>query len=86
MLDHHRMPWLLPFLALTLALAGCGSLPSPADPLARMPDRPAREAAQVSPLAWLSPLATPAGASAREPVDLVVLHTNDNWGETEPCG
>ena len=20
------------------------------------------------------------------PVDLVVLHTNDNWGETEPCG
>ena len=20
------------------------------------------------------------------PLDLVVLHTNDNWGETEPCG
>lgn len=20
------------------------------------------------------------------PFDLVVLHTNDNWGETEPCG
>ena len=20
------------------------------------------------------------------PIDLVVLHTNDNWGETEPCG
>ena len=19
-------------------------------------------------------------------LDLVVLHTNDNWGETEPCG
>ena len=22
----------------------------------------------------------------REPMQLVVLHTNDNWGETEPCG
>jgi|GEM_PF-3120901 len=20
------------------------------------------------------------------PVELTVLHTNDNWGETEPCG
>ena len=20
------------------------------------------------------------------PLDLVVLHTNDNWGETDPCG
>lgn len=26
------------------------------------------------------PTATPA------PLRLVVLHTNDNWGETEPCG
>jgi len=22
----------------------------------------------------------------RESMQLVVLHTNDNWGETEPCG
>lgn len=22
----------------------------------------------------------------RLPLELVVLHTNDNWGETEPCG
>ena len=21
-----------------------------------------------------------------EPIEMVVLHTNDNWGETEPCG
>ena len=21
-----------------------------------------------------------------KPIDLVVLHTNDNWGETDPCG
>jgi hypothetical protein len=37
---------------------------------------------QTSPLveASLAPRATPM------PIRLVVLHTNDNWGETEPCG
>jgi PBP1b-binding outer membrane lipoprotein LpoB len=24
--------------------------------------------------------------AAREPIELVILHTNDNWGESEPCG
>ncbi|MEJ2212219.1 MAG: hypothetical protein P8129_24785 [Anaerolineae bacterium] len=28
--------------------------------------------------------AAPAGEQSAP--DLVVLHTNDNWGETEPCG
>lgn len=28
-----------------------------------------------------APLPTPTG-----PIDLVVLHTNDLWGETNPCG
>lgn len=52
----------------------------------------------VSPLATgsASPLPTasavptetviPSPTPTREPVQLVVLHTNDNWGETEPCG
>jgi hypothetical protein len=31
-------------------------------------------------------VASCAGASSLEPIELVVLHTNDNWGETEPCG
>lgn len=31
-------------------------------------------------------LPEPAVESTPEPIDLVVLHTNDNWGETEPCG
>ncbi len=31
-----------------------------------------------------SPL--PTAGAAREPLQLVVLHSNDNWGETEPCG
>lgn len=25
-------------------------------------------------------------AGVRPELELVVLHTNDNWGETEPCG
>jgi ABC-type glycerol-3-phosphate transport system substrate-binding protein len=25
-------------------------------------------------------------AGVRADLELVVLHTNDNWGETEPCG
>jgi len=32
------------------------------------------------------PFPEPAMESTPEPIDLVVLHTNDNWGETEPCG
>ena len=27
-----------------------------------------------------------AGILTPAPMELVVLHTNDNWGETEPCG
>ena len=32
------------------------------------------------------PLAEPAGSLPSVPMRLVVLHTNDNWGEPEPCG
>ena len=32
------------------------------------------------------PVPEPAMESTLEPIDLVVLHTNDDWGETEPCG
>jgi hypothetical protein len=31
-------------------------------------------------------LPEPAVEPTPGPIDLVVLHTNDNWGETEPCG
>ena len=37
----------------------------------------------------LSPIATPTAVPTRAQapaIELVVLHTNDNWGETEPCG
>jgi hypothetical protein len=40
--------------------------------------------------AGVNPQAGPTADSAADltplPLELVVLHTNDNWGETEPCG
>jgi hypothetical protein len=51
---------------------------------------------QHSPLATATPFLAVSLAPAQTPVpthqpmalpgQLVVLHTNDNWGETEPCG
>ena len=32
------------------------------------------------------PTETTTPTLAPESVSLVILHTNDNWGETEPCG
>ena len=83
---------LICFLALSLAVAGCGS--EAATPESDL---------QQSPLAVFSPLptatsmltatptpTTPAPTATPVPTpgssQLVVLHTNDNWGETEPCG
>jgi hypothetical protein len=28
----------------------------------------------------------PTSNENRDSIQLVILHTNDNWGETEPCG
>lgn len=40
--------------------------------------------------AVVSPTRTPASAPtatrASMPIELTILHTNDNWGATEPCG
>jgi len=44
-------------------------------------------------LSQVSPLPTPATEPTSAPqidavaaIQLIVLHSNDNWGETEPCG
>lgn len=46
--------------------------------------------ASISPLATVvqqpSTATSPTWTPMPGPVALVVLHTNDNWGETEPCG
>lgn len=53
---------------------------------------PTAEVSLPSPLASPSPVEVlPSPSASPLPVDmlpsqLVVLHTNDNWGETEPCG
>jgi hypothetical protein len=43
---------------------------------------PLPSATLAAPTATAMPTATPLPPA----VQLVVLHTNDNWGETEPCG
>jgi hypothetical protein len=68
-------------LALSLPVLACGTGTPERDP-------------HTSPLARSSPVPTstpvptqpPTPLPTRAPLQLVVLHTNDNWGETEPCG
>jgi len=40
----------------------------------------------VAPTATTAPTPQPSPTPLPAPVRLVVLHTNDNWGGTEPCG
>jgi hypothetical protein len=77
--------WQVTLLVLALALAACGEGALETD-------------VQVSPLALDSPILPDPSTLTVEPtlvptptpapvqIELVVLHTNDNWGETEPCG
>jgi hypothetical protein len=53
------------------------------------PDPPTAAAEPtLAPMSTPAPTVTPASALTPAPaqIELVVLHTNDNWGETEPCG
>lgn len=69
-------------LAFTLTLASCATEPAPTAlvELGAMPEETPSATAPVVPTDTPEPTATPA------PLQLVILHTNDNWGETEPCG
>ena len=72
-------------LAFTLALANCATDPAPtaAGEVGATLEAPSTTVPVVpteTPTDTPEPTATPA------PLQLVVLHTNDNWGETEPCG
>lgn len=72
---------LLCLLALSLVVLACGT------------GTPERDL-HTSPLTWSSPVPAstpvptqpPTPEPTRAPLQLVILHTNDNWGETEPCG
>jgi hypothetical protein len=81
-------------LILTLILAGCEN----ATPGGEQPPSTVAQSVLQSPLASPTavPTFTPKPAPTPEPspilapasaaVQLTLLHTNDNWGETEPCG
>lgn len=84
-----------------LLLVGCGAEDTPEPGLQRSPLATGEEGGgapvlptEVSPLPtpMASPSATPPATptppppAAMAPLPLLVLHTNDNWGETEPCG
>jgi hypothetical protein len=83
-------------LVLSLVSAGCGGVTEEAD----WQTSPLETGGQTSPLAEASPLPGPTSVPTPIPTliptatpqptpvssRLVVLHTNDNWGETEPCG
>lgn len=81
------------FLLVGLLVAGCGTAPSEEDqgrlqsgvsPLPTATPLPsATPVPTPTPVPTLTPSPTP---TPLPPVQLVVLHTNDNWGETEPCG
>jgi hypothetical protein len=81
-------------LLLSLAVADCGAATATDDwqrsPLgqASLP-AVATDGVALSATAMptkVMPTATPTTRPTPEPIRLVVLHTNDNWGETEPCG
>jgi hypothetical protein len=98
MVDLRSGRWLVAVVALVLLLTGCGPGTSADDglhtsPLGRHVSIPtstltptisptATSGAVPSPTPVLSATASP----MLPPMQLVVLHTNDNWGETEPCG
>ena len=70
-------------LVLCLVAVGCAT-DTPGPGSAVSPPQPVLPVATstVVPTATPEPTSTPTAA----PVQLVILHTNDNWGETEPCG
>ena len=78
-------PVLLALLAVALTLAGCGAAARQTthQVAATTPGASATAAAAVPAKA---PTDTPEPAITPARLQLVILHTNDNWGETEPCG
>jgi hypothetical protein len=74
----------LPLLWLTVALllAGCSSGGQPAGMLST----PAPSHTPASPTRTPTHVPTATQEPVPLPVELVILHTNDNWGATEPCG
>ena len=73
-------------LAFTLSLANCAAGPAPTA-LVEVGATPEVVLSATAPAVPTdTPTDTPQPTATPAPLQLVVLHTNDNWGETEPCG
>jgi hypothetical protein len=70
----------LTFMAALLVLSGCSSA-NPAGPLATPQPTLTRLPTRRPP-----PTPAPTATPTLKPVDLVVVHSNDVMGYTEPCG
>jgi hypothetical protein len=73
-------------LAFTLTLANCSTEPAPTDFVAQEATPEAIPSAPEPVFPTDAPTDTPEPTATPAPLPLVILHTNDNWGETEPCG
>jgi hypothetical protein len=73
-----RVSFAVCLLAISLILGNCNSDSNP--------DLLTSPLSQVSPLTAEALAPTPTLAPTPGPIQLTILHTNDNWGETEPCG
>ena len=80
----HRRPLLIaPLLLASLAIAGCGTPASVADPTLLASPTPT---VKVVPPATREPVTIATPERPAEAHRLVILHTNDVMGETAPCG
>lgn len=81
----------LRLLLTSLVLAACGT-PDSKDQAQESPPATAAHRQLATDVATVVLAATPTATAmalptaTSSPLELVVLHTNDNWGETEPCG
>lgn len=81
---------LVALLMLLGLVAGCGGTTPEADsqlsPLADSQTSPLAPTRTLASTPTLAPTPAPTATPPPAPIQLTVLHTNDNWGETEPCG
>jgi hypothetical protein len=79
----HRLSTAAGLLALCLLAVGCATdTPEATSPVS--PTQPVLPVATSTAVPTSTSVPTPTPTA--EPVQVVILHTNDNWGETEPCG
>ena len=82
---------LVALLILASGLAACGSketpMPAPATEVRAAPTDTQRPATPtMPPPTQAEPTASPVPPFVRRPAEVTILHTNDVYGEIDPCG